>query len=172
MFEADLREAAQRVVEYLRRQRLHLLTAESCTGGHIAAVLSAVPGSGKVMEGGLVVYSPTAKRELLGVEAMWLENFNLTSVEVAKAMAQAAFRYEAASAVLAVTGLLDEEGRDGIAPGTVCLAWGFRMPDGLALFTRRTRFAGDPQWMRHQTIRHGLELIPEFHRRALLGEKG
>lgn len=166
MFEADLREAAQRVVEYLRRQRLHLLTAESCTGGHIAAVLSSVPGSG------LVVYSPTAKRELLGVEAMWLEDFNLTSVEVVKAMAQAAFRYEAASAVLAVTGLLDEEGRDGIAPGTVCLAWGFRMPGGLALFTRRTRFAGDPQWMRHQTIRHGLELIPEFHRRALLGEKG
>ncbi|MDF3864047.1 CinA family protein [Pseudomonas denitrificans (nom. rej.)] len=171
MFEVDLREAAQRVVEYLGRQRLRLLTAESCTGGHIAAVLSSVPGSGQVMEGGLVVYSPTAKRELLGVEAMWLEEFNLTSVEVARAMAEAALRYEPTSAVLAVTGLLDEEGKDGIAPGTVCLAWGFRMADGLALFTRRVRFAGDPDWMRQQTVRHALELIPEFHRRALAGER-
>lgn len=171
MFEADLRETAHRVVDYLERQRLRLLTAESCTGGHISALLSSVPGSGQVMEGGVVVYSPTAKRELLGVEAMWLEDFNLTSVEVAKAMAEAAFRYEPATAVLAVTGLLDAEGKDGIPPGTVCLAWGFRMLEGLALFTRRTRFNGDPQWMRHQTIRHGLELIPEFHRRALQGER-
>lgn len=171
MFEADLCEAAQRVVDYLESQRLRLLTAESCTGGHIAAVLSAVPGSGKVMEGGLVVYSPTAKRELLGVDAMWLEDFNLTSVEVARAMAEAAFRYEPASAVLAVTGLLDAEGKDGIPPGTVCLTWGFRMPDGLALFSRSTRFVGDPSWMRRQTIRHALELIPQFHRRALLGER-
>ncbi|MFV3333022.1 CinA family protein [Pseudomonas sp. NY15437] len=171
MFEADLREAAQRVVDYLERQRLRLLTAESCTGGHIAALLSAIPGSGQVMEGGLVVYSPTAKRELLGVEAMWLEDFNLTSVEVARAMAEAALRYEPATAVLAVTGLLDEKGKDGIPPGTVCLAWGYRMPDGLALFTRRVHFTGDAAWMRHQTVRHALELIPEFHRRALAGER-
>jgi PncC family amidohydrolase len=163
MFEADLREAGQRVVDYLRSQRLRLLTAESCTGGHIAAVLSAVPGSGDVMEGGLVVYSPSAKRELLGVEAMWLEDFNLTSVEVAGAMANAALRYEQANAVLSVTGLLGEEDKDGIPPGTVC--------DGVALFTRRMRFTGDPEWMRRQTIRQGLELIPEFHRRALLGER-
>ena len=171
MFEADLREAGQRVVDYLRSQRLRLLTAESCTGGHIAAVLSAVPGSGDVMEGGLVVYSPSAKRELLGVEAMWLEDFNLTSLEVAGAMANAALRYEEANAVLSVTGLLGEEGKDGIPPGTVCLGWSFRMPDGVALFTRRMRFTGDPEWMRRQTIRQGLELIPEFHRRALLGER-
>lgn len=170
MFEADLRRDATCLVSYLRQQRLRLITAESCTGGHIAAVLSAVEDSSEVMEGGVIVYSPTAKRDLLGVEAMWLEHFNLTSVEVARAMAVAALRYRPANAALAVTGLLGSESKDDIAPGTVCFAWGFRLAKGLALFTRQIRFPGDASSMRLQTISTALRSLPRFHRQALHGQ--
>ncbi|MNO66024.1 Nicotinamide-nucleotide amidohydrolase PncC [compost metagenome] len=164
MFEADLLADAERLVAYLHQAQLRLITAESCTGGHISALLAAVPNSGEVMEGGLVVYSPDAKRQLLGVDDVWLQNFNLTSVEVAAAMAAAALRYQPANAALATTGLLGTEAKDGIAPGTVCLAWGFRTPDGPALFTRMARFHGTPEQMRNDTVRHALGALPEIHR--------
>ena len=144
MPDLQLADEASRLVAYLRSADLSLITAESCTAGQISAELSAVAGSGKVMEGGFVVYSPAAKLALLGLDPNWLERFNLTSVEVAEAMARAALQRSPASAALAVTGLLGSEAKDGIPPGTVCFAWAFRLPAGLALFSRRERFHGDP----------------------------
>lgn len=131
MPDLQLADEASRLVAYLRSADLSLITAESCTAGQISAELSAVAGSGKVMEGGFVVYSPAAKLALLGLDPNWLERFNLTSVEVAEAMARAALQRSPASAALAVTGLLGSEAKDGIPPGTVCFAWAFRLPAGL-----------------------------------------
>ncbi|MBF3171733.1 nicotinamide-nucleotide amidohydrolase family protein, partial [Pseudomonas aeruginosa] len=119
MPDLQLADEASRLVAYLRSADLSLITAESCTAGQISAELSAVAGSGKVMEGGFVVYSPAAKLALLGLDPNWLERFNLTSVEVAEAMARAALQRSPASAALAVTGLLGSEAKDGIPPGTV-----------------------------------------------------
>ena len=166
MPDLQLADEASRLVAYLRSADLSLITAESCTAGQISAELSAVAGSGKVMEGGFVVYSPAAKLALLG-----LERFNLTSVEVAEAMARAALQRSPASAALAVTGLLGSEAKDGIPPGTVCFAWAFRLPAGLALFSRRERFHGDPARMRREATRWALRRLPEFHQRALRGER-
>ncbi|PXZ83482.1 ompetence-damaged protein, partial [Pseudomonas aeruginosa] len=92
MPDLQLADEASRLVTYLRSADLSLITAESCTAGQISAELSAVAGSGKVMEGGFVVYSPAAKLALLGLDPNWLERFNLTSVEVAEAMARAALQ--------------------------------------------------------------------------------
>lgn len=153
MPDLQLADEASRLVTYLRSADLSLITAESCTAGQISAELSAVAGSGKVMEGGFVVYSPAAKLALLGLDPNWLERFNLTSVEVAEAMARAALQRSPASAALAVTGLLGSEAKDGIPPGTVCFAWAFRLPAGLALFSRRERFHGDPARMRREATR-------------------
>ncbi|HEJ5244375.1 TPA: CinA family protein, partial [Pseudomonas aeruginosa] len=108
---------------------------------------------------------------LLGLDPNWLERFNLTSVEVAEAMARAALQRSPASAALAVTGLLGSEAKDGIPPGTVCFAWAFRLPAGLALFSRRERFHGDPARMRREATRWALRRLPEFHQRALRGER-
>ncbi len=155
MPDLQLADEASRLVAYLRSADLSLITAESCTAGQISAELSAVAGSGKVMEGGFVVYSPAAKLALLGLDPYWLERFNLTSVEVAEAMARAALQRSPASAALAVTGLLGSEPKDGIPPGTVCFAWAFRLPAGLALFSRRERFHGDPARMRREATRWG-----------------
>ncbi len=66
MPDLQLADEASRLVAYLRSADLSLITAESCTAGQISAELSAVAGSGKVMEGGFVVYSPAAKLALLG----------------------------------------------------------------------------------------------------------
>ncbi len=145
MPDLQLADEASRLVTYLRSADLSLITAESCTAGQISAELSAVAGSGKVMEGGFVVYSPAAKLALLGLDPNWLERFNLTSVEVAEAMARAALQRSPASAALAVTGLLGSEAKDGIPPGTVCFAWAFRLPAGLALFSRRERSTATPR---------------------------
>lgn len=171
MPELRLGDDAARLVAYLRDAGLSLVTAESCTAGQISAELSAVADSGQVMEGGFVVYSPAAKLALLGLDPGWLERFNLTSVEVAEAMAGAALQRSPANAALAVTGLLGSEAKDGIAPGTVCFALGFRMADGLALFSRRERFHGDSAQMRREATRWALRRLPEFHQRALRGER-
>ncbi|MBG6514093.1 CinA family protein [Pseudomonas aeruginosa] len=171
MPDLQLADESSRLVAYLRSADLSLITAESCTAGQISAELSAVAGSGKVMEGGFVVYSPAAKLALRGLDPNWLERFNLTSVEVAEAMARAALQRSPASAALAVTGLLGSEAKDGIPPGTVCFAWAFRLPAGLALFSRRERFHGDPARMRREATRWALRRLPEFHQRALRGER-
>ena len=73
MPDLQLADEASRLVAYLRSADLSLITAESCTAGQISAELSAVAGSGKVMEGGFVVYSPAAKLALLGLDPNWLE---------------------------------------------------------------------------------------------------
>lgn len=76
MPDLQLADEASRLVAYLRSADLSLITAESCTAGQISAELSAVAGSGKVMEGGFVVYSPAAKLALPGLDPNWLERFN------------------------------------------------------------------------------------------------
>ncbi len=68
---------------YLKNNKLVLSTAESCTAGCLVALLAAIPGTGEVLESGYVVYSPSAKKRLLGVSAETIERYGLTSEAVA-----------------------------------------------------------------------------------------
>jgi len=163
---------ANQTVDYLRGHSLILTTAESCTAGEIVMMLSAVQGSGDLIECGYVVYSPQAKQRLLHVNPDTIETFNLTSVEVAREMALGALRDSTANVAVATTGILGPEDVDGIAAGTVCFAWAFQSAKEPCVFSRQQWFPGTRCEVQSAASEYALQHLPHFHRRALHGERG
>ena len=100
----DIAQAAA-LLDRLRARRFLIATAESCTGGLIAALLTEVPGSSDVVERGLITYSNGAKCDLLGVPATLIGRFGAVSAEVAVAMATGALRATPVDIAVAVTGV-------------------------------------------------------------------
>src|SRR5579859_818313 len=92
MIERQLRAAAADLLEACRARGWHLATAESCTGGLVAAALTEIAGSSDVVECGFVVYSNAAKQAMLGVPAPTLKRYGAVSAETALAMAAGALK--------------------------------------------------------------------------------
>jgi nicotinamide-nucleotide amidase len=105
MFPEDLRSRAADLIASCRAKGLTVATAESCTGGLLAALITTVPGSSDVFERGFVTYSNAAKAECLGVAPQILETFGAVSEEVARKMAEGALARSAASVALSITGI-------------------------------------------------------------------
>jgi nicotinamide-nucleotide amidase len=121
-FDALVDEAAT-LLDLLRARELKLATAESCTGGLIAAILTEVPGSSDVFERGFVTYSNEAKTEMLGVPAALIKEHGAVSEEVARAMAEGALRNSRADIAVSVTGVAGPDGGSAEKPvGLVHLA--------------------------------------------------
>ena len=111
------------LLDALRARRLKLATAESCTGGLIAAILTEVPGSSDVVERGFVTYSNEAKTEMLGVPAELIARYGAVSEEVARAMVLGALAHSRADIAVAVTGVAGPGGGSAAKPvGLVHLA--------------------------------------------------
>ena len=112
----EVQELAETVLDLAHDKHLKLATAESCTGGLLAALLTDVRGRGHVFERGFVVYSKEAKCDLLGLDRAMVETCGAVSKEVAVAMAQGALRRSEAQIAIAITGFAgpagegDEEG--------------------------------------------------------------
>jgi nicotinamide-nucleotide amidase len=104
------------VLAACRAKGLILATAESCTGGLVAAALTAVPGSSEVMERGFVTYSNRAKIEMLGVSPASLEQWGAVSDRVATEMAEGALRKSGATLAIAVTGIAGPGGATDTKP--------------------------------------------------------
>lgn len=104
-FAPALLDAAEALLGAARGRGLKIATAESCTGGLIAALLTEIAGSSDVFERGFVTYSNDAKRELLGVPEELLTTHGAVSAPVARAMAQGALRRARADIAVAVTGI-------------------------------------------------------------------
>jgi len=102
---ADLRQAATRVLNLSRARGLHVATAESCTGGLVAAALTEIPGSSDVVDRGFVTYSDDAKRAMLGVPAATLKRYGAVSAQTAKAMAAGALKNSRADIAVSITGI-------------------------------------------------------------------
>jgi nicotinamide-nucleotide amidase len=98
-------DAATRVLDACRARRLKLASAESCTGGLVAAALTEIPGSSDVFDRGFVTYSNAAKQSMLGVAAVTLERHGAVSRETAEAMAEGALAASQADLAVAVTGI-------------------------------------------------------------------
>ncbi|AUF96381.1 PncC family amidohydrolase [Pseudomonas sp. BIGb0278] len=160
----------QAVLDYLKQQHLLLTTAESCTAGRMVALLAESPGTGEVLESGYVVYSPEAKKRLLGVSDITIERYGLTSEAVAWEMAMGALRDSTATVAIATTGVAGPESADGIAPGTLCFAWAFA-GEPLAVFTRTQRFFGIRTEVLQQGALYGLTRLSHYHQRWLRGER-
>jgi nicotinamide-nucleotide amidase len=105
MFDTTLLTRAQELLADARAKGLKIATAESCTGGLIAALLTEIAGSSDVVERGFVTYSNRAKQELLGVPAQTLETYGAVSEQTAWAMAQGALKHSGAGLAVAVTGI-------------------------------------------------------------------
>jgi nicotinamide-nucleotide amidase len=105
MFDSSLLELAQELLYKARAQGLRIATAESCSGGLVAALLTEIAGASDVFERGFVVYSNAAKSELLGVPEKLITAHGAVSEDVARAMAEGAVRHSAAQIAVSITGI-------------------------------------------------------------------
>jgi len=143
------------LADALRAKGVRLVTAESCTGGLIAAACTAIAGSSDWFDRGVVTYSNDAKTDLLGVSGATLRRHGAVSEPVARAMAEGALARAPAGLALAVTGIAGPGGGSPDKPvGTVWLAWA--TPDG-GVHARLLQLDGDRASIRLQTMRHALQ---------------
>ena len=148
----------------LIRAQWKLATAESCTGGMIAAACTDLAGSSAWFERGFVTYSNAAKTELLGVPHALTENPGAVSEPVVRAMAQGAVSHSKAQISVAVTGVAGPTGGSIAKPvGTVW--FGFCTPKGMV--TEMHRFPGDRAAVRSATVTHALRRMVELVAAAL-----
>lgn len=150
MFSANHRERAAQLLETCRAQGVRIVTAESCTGGLIAALLTEIPGCSDVFERGFVTYSNLAKRELLGVPAGLIDEHGAVSEAVARAMAEGALSRADAQLALSVTGIAGPGG--GSAEKPVGLVWLGCAARGRPTQTHRHLFEGDRDQVRLQAV--------------------
>ena len=144
---------AAAVADLLVKNGWLLATAESCTGGMIAAACTDLAGSSNWFERGFVTYSNAAKTELLGVDAAWIEQHGAVSETVARAMALGAIAHSKAQVSVAVTGVAGPGGGSADKPvGTVWLGWSVA---GLVT-SERMLFEGDRAAVRAATVQHAL----------------
>jgi nicotinamide-nucleotide amidase len=115
-FPAASLDLASRLLHACEARGLRLATAESCTGGLIAACLTEIPGSSNVVERGYVTYDNRAKEEMLGVPAALLEGVGAVSREVAEAMAAGALTRAGVGLAIAVTGIAGPGGGSAAKP--------------------------------------------------------
>ncbi|GAB4413332.1 MAG: hypothetical protein OHK0039_20180 [Bacteroidia bacterium] len=147
--------AAQQVVAALQGRGQTLALAESCTGGLLAAVLSAVPGASAVFERGLCLYSNAAKSDLLGIDPALIASQGAVSAAVAAAMAAAVRQQAGTTTGLAITGIAGPGGgRDAKPIGLVYMA----LDDG-GTSVRRYVFDGDRQQVRAQAVQAALDWL-------------
>lgn len=158
-----LQAAASRLADALSDAGLMVVTAESCTGGWVAKVLTDRAGSSEYMAGGLVTYSNGLKQRLLGVPGEDLERHGAVSKPVVEQMVQGALTCTGAGVAMSVSGVAGPGGGSADKPvGTVWFAWGAA---GESVETRLCRFDGDREAVRRQSVLVALEGLEVYLRR-------
>jgi nicotinamide-nucleotide amidase len=141
----------------LKRRKLMLATAESCTGGWVSEVVTMVPGSSDWFERGFVTYSYISKREMLRVKETTLDKHGAVSEEVVREMVAGALARSHAQVAVAVSGVAGPAGGTPDKPvGFVCFAWG--MKDSKPR-SETKRFSGDREAVRRLSVEHALKGI-------------
>ena len=148
-------ELARALLEACRERKLMVTTAESCTGGWVAKVLTDLPGSSAVFERGFVTYSNEAKMELLDVPTETLEQWGAVSEQTVIAMTAGALRHSHADLAVAISGIAGPGGAMPDKPtGTVWFAWRRK---GAAATTQLAHFDGDRDAVRSQAVTTALK---------------
>ena len=151
--ELSARTLCRLAADLMLEKGLFLATAESCTGGMIAAACTDLAGSSAWFERGFVSYSNAAKTELLGVDATLIAQHGAVSEPVARAMAFGAIRHSHAQVSVAVTGVAGPAGGSLDKPvGTVWFAWSVSG----SLHSEMRRFDGDRASVRQATVHHAI----------------
>jgi nicotinamide-nucleotide amidase len=150
-------DLAARLVALCRTVGVTVATAESCTGGMIAAAITAIPGSSAVLDRGFVTYSNAAKTEMLGVPAGVIEAVGAVSEAVARHMAEGAKRRASVDIAVSVTGIAGPDGGSVEKPvGTVWFGVANRHGEVL---TDHKLFGGDRDAIRDAAAAHALTLL-------------
>ncbi|MDO8931638.1 MAG: nicotinamide-nucleotide amidase [Rhodocyclaceae bacterium] len=155
MMDADLATLSERIGNALRERSLTLATAESCTGGWVAQVVTHTAGSSGWFDRGFVTYSNDAKTGMLGVRPETLAAHGAVSLETAREMAAGALKNSNALISIAITGVAGPTGGSPDKPvGTVCFAW--CQKDATPVAESR-RYEGDREAIRRQSVIHALD---------------
>ena len=150
MSESNALSLTERLAQAMLLNRYKLVTAESCTGGGIAHMVTSIAGSSEWFERGFVSYSNESKQELLGVSLDTLTRFGAVSEECVAAMAEGAINNSHANIAVSVTGIAGPDGGSADKPvGTVCFGWCQRQQETL---TTRVVFAGEREEVRGQSV--------------------
>lgn len=145
------------LLDRARRSGIMIATAESCTGGMVAASITDIPGSSDVFERGFVTYSNTSKVDLLGVDAGTIARHGAVSRQVAKAMAEGAIRNSGAHVAVSITGVAGPGGAGRKPEGMVCFGLASVNSD---TFTETRRFgAVGRENVRAASVQHALTLL-------------
>jgi nicotinamide-nucleotide amidase len=160
--DTQLTELAVALAEKMLAEGTRVATAESCTGGWIAKVITDLPGSSDWFGYGIVSYSNAAKQELLGVSASTLVNHGAVSEPVVREMAEGAIRRGGADLAVAVSGVAGPFGGTPAKPvGTVWFAWARIDNAGLRSDAECHHFGGDREAVRRQTVAVALKGLME-----------
>ena len=153
----ELFDIANTIGQQLKSKGLKIVTAESCTGGWIAQVITEIAGSSAWFDRGFVTYSNNAKIEMLGVNSQTLEAYGAVSAQTAEEMANGALAKSAADCAVAVTGIAGPDGGSAEKPvGTIYIAWAYK---NQLRHVIKKQFNGSRHEIRAQTVKAALEGI-------------
>lgn len=157
-------EIAERIVKFLKEQKLHISTAESLTGGMLASVIVDISGASDVFEEGYITYSDAVKHKILGVDETALKEYTAVSSVVARQMAEGVARITGSDIAIATTGYAGpSDADDGTPAGTVYIGVFYNGISDVKKFC----FKGDRNGVRRQTVYEALNMAAE----KLTGEK-
>lgn len=157
--EPELVNLATQLGDALKAAQQQLVTAESCTGGWLGRVITAVPGSSHWYERGFITYTNVSKQEMLGVAAATLESFGAVSERTVGEMAEGALRHSHGDLSVAISGIAGPGGGSEAKPvGTVCIAWA---GGGSKTYVGTWRFEGDREQVRYAAVKTALEGVIE-----------
>ena len=152
----DYAAAAERLVAALKAKGLRCATAESCTGGGVAAAITGVSGASEVFAGGAVTYENAAKEKVLGVSGETLRRHGAVSSETAAEMAAGARRLYGVDLAVSLTGIAGPGG--GSAEKPVGLVW-FGLASAAGVVTEKAVFPGSRAEVRAAAVRHALAML-------------
>jgi len=155
----------EKVSENLHKNKMSIVTAESCTGGWLAKQITDLAGSSAIFERGFITYSNQSKQEMLGVKLETLNTHGAVSEQVAKEMAQGALLKSQADIAISITGIAGPDGGSKDKPvGTVCFAWVKKNKNTESNNTKvKTHiFSGNRDSIRAQAVDNALKGINEL----------
>lgn len=161
--DAILLELARQTGELLEQNGLKLVSAESCTGGWIGQIVTAIPGSSSWYDCGFITYSNSSKQKMLRVQRSTLAQFGAVSEQTAREMALGALAQSQAQVAISVTGIAGPAGGSVKKPiGTVCFAWVLENVSMTSANSKTCQFSGDRETIRRQSVVIALQGILEL----------
>jgi len=159
---------AQQLQSELQQRNIMLSTAESCTGGWVAKMMTDMAGSSASFDRGFVTYSNAAKMDMLDVSVQSLEREGAVSETVVAEMTTGVLQHSQASIALAISGIAGPGGGTDQKPvGTVCFAWQYK---GKPAHTSTQYFNGDREAVRQQAVIYSLQSVLDFLKNIVLNE--